>query len=67
MKNTGEMSTKGRILLTLEDMIADFLYYDRKEDEELPRGAIEKAIRDGEITIDDIVEKVKYALEQGLA
>ena len=44
------------ILLTAEDLMADFLYYERKEDEDLPRGAIEAAIEAGEITIAEIVQ-----------
>lgn len=36
--------------------MAGFLYYGRKEDEDLPRGAIEAAIAAGEITIAEIVQ-----------
>ncbi|MEE9374509.1 MAG: hypothetical protein V3V00_15750 [Saprospiraceae bacterium] len=53
---------KEKILKTVSDLVADFLYYDRKEDEELPKGSIEKAIHDGEITIDEIVERFKSEL-----
>jgi hypothetical protein len=44
-----------RILATVSDLVGAFLYYDRKEDEDLPRGEIEQAIAAGEITIADIV------------
>lgn len=50
------------ILDTLEDLVADFLYYDRKEDENLPQGAIEKAIIQKQITVDEIVEFFKVTL-----
>jgi hypothetical protein len=52
---------------TVTDLVSDFLYYARKEDEELPRGAIEKAIRTGTINTDEIVELLKSELLKGLA
>lgn len=45
------------ILGVVSDLVADFMYYDRKEDDCLPRGAIEKAIEVGAITEDEIIEK----------
>jgi len=51
----------------ITDLISDFLYYDRKEDDDLPCGAIEKAIKDGEITIDDICNMFRKEIEEGLA
>ena len=47
----------------ITDLVSSFLYYDRKEDEDLPRGVIEKMIEDGEISIDYIVNKFKKDLE----
>ena len=58
------MTKKEHILNNMEDLISNFLYYDRKEDEELPRGFIEDAIFNGEITIEDIVEK--FLKERGI-
>jgi hypothetical protein len=43
------MSRRDIILATVRDLAADFLYYDRKEDEELPVGAIEEAVVNREI------------------
>ncbi len=48
---------KDLILRTVDDLAGMFLYYDRKEDESLPRGVIERAIEDGIITKDEIVAK----------
>ena len=48
---------KDVILGVVGDLVADFMYYDRKEDDCLPRGAIEKAIEVGAITEDEIIEK----------
>lgn len=50
------------IKMTIIDSVQDFVYYDRKDDEDLPRGAIEQAIDSGEITIDDIVNQFKESL-----
>lgn len=57
---------KELILGTVSDLALDFLYYDRKEDEELPRGAIEQAIDDGELTVEDIVRQFRTKLIEGL-
>ena len=61
------MGDKHKIILSrVEDLISDFLYYDRKEDEELQRGEIELAIKSGLITRDDIVSEFKRQLDRGL-
>jgi len=44
------------ILDTVSDAATDFMYYDRKEDEELPGGAIEQAVKDGIITYEEIAD-----------
>jgi len=58
---TGEllMTRREQIQATVSDLVAKFLYYDRKEDEDLPRGAIEEAIKAGEITEQEIVTQLK--------
>ncbi len=43
------------ILGAASDLAADFMYYDRKEDEDLPRGEIEEAIKTGEVGEKEIV------------
>jgi hypothetical protein len=50
------------ILDTVSDLVADFLYYGRKEDELLPRGVIEAAVTSGQITVDEIVEHFRAEL-----
>tara|TARA_B110000046_G_scaffold172374_1_gene194091 strand:+ start:1779 stop:1961 length:183 start_codon:yes stop_codon:yes gene_type:complete len=52
---------------TIEDLVSDFLYYDRKEDEDLPRGAIQKAVKDGLITKEQIIKKFAESLNEGLS
>ena len=63
-KNT---QMKQMILKTIEDSVTNLLYYGRKEDEELPIGAIERLIEDGDITIDEMVAEFKKSLEFQLA
>jgi hypothetical protein len=51
------MKTRREIILSVvEDLVADFMFYDRKEDADLPRGAIEEAVEAGEVTYDEIIE-----------
>lgn len=61
------VKTKQLILATINDLIADFLYYDRKEDEELPIGAINEAVRADVISIGEIVDHFRSELHKGLA
>lgn len=49
---------------TIDDLVGSFLYYDRKEDEELPRGEIEAAVKAGEITVDEIVERFRKGVQE---
>lgn len=58
---------KAKILGTVSDLVADLMYYDRKEDEELPPGRIEKAIVYQHITVDDIVDQFRQDLLEALA
>lgn len=55
-------SRRDRILLTVDDLVGAFLYYDRKDDEDLPRGQIEDAIATGEVTIQEIVARFQRGL-----
>lgn len=50
----------------IKDLISSLLYYDRQEDEYLPKGAIEEAIEKNEITVQDIVDKFETELKKGL-
>ena len=43
------------IIDRLTDGIANLMYYDRKEDEDLPMGAIEEAVREREITFEEMI------------
>lgn len=52
------------ILDTISDLCSNFLYYDRKEDEQLSREQLNDAVRFGEITIDEMVEEFRSNLER---
>lgn len=54
------------ILGNIDDLIADYLYYDRKEDEDLPRGVIEKAVEDKIITIEEMVARFESTLRDNI-
>jgi hypothetical protein len=57
---------KQLILNNIQDLVTDFLWYDRKEDDDLPPEAIEDAIKEGTITIDEMVEEFKKHLTNSL-
>ena len=48
----------------VEDLVAKFMYYDRKEDEQLPAGQIEDAIKEGETSVAEIVSVFEKALRK---
>ncbi len=56
------MSRRQRILDTASGLVSKFMYYDRKEDEDLPRGAIQAAVKAGEITADEIVDRISVLI-----
>jgi hypothetical protein len=56
------MDTKNVIMDAVEDLVADFLYYDRKEDEDLKLGDIELAIKECVVSVDEITDKFKNIL-----
>ena len=57
---------KDTILGTVEDLVSNFLYYDRKGDEDLPIGAIEDAVKRGVVSIEDIVAQFGASLIESL-
>lgn len=53
---------KEYILLSVSDLVTSFTYYDRKEDEDLSVDQLNNAVKSGEVTIDEIVEKFRDEL-----
>ena len=56
---------KKLILKTIVDLVSDFIYHDRKEDEELPQGAIENAVEHGVITHTEMMAKFYEEIRNG--
>lgn len=54
-----------RILNEVAHIVGLLLYYDRKEDDDLPLGDIEEAIKNGEITIEEMVALFAVELRKG--
>lgn len=61
------MDRKEMILSTISSLVYDLLGYDREEDLDLPIGAIETAIEECEISIDEIVTKFSESLRAQLS
>lgn len=57
------MGMKEKILSTISDLCSDFLFYDRKEDESLSVKQLNRAVKSGEITIDEMVAEFRKHLE----
>jgi len=55
------------IFATIENLISDFLYYERKEDDSLGIDDIEVAIREKVITVEEIIECFTEHLEHNLS
>lgn len=53
-------------LACIEDGVSDLLYYDRKEDEDLPRDAIEGLVAEGILSVDEMVDHFRKHLIKGL-
>lgn len=51
------------ILDTISDLCSNFLYYDRKEDEDLSMDQLNDAVNTGVITIDEMVAQFRKKLE----
>ncbi len=60
------MILKNYILATVQDLCANFLYYDRKEDDDLSAEDLEDAVKNGIVTIDEMVEEFRNQLEKHL-
>lgn len=58
------MSKKKELILGAVGVAAQkFMYYDRKEDEDLPLNVIEKAVKNKKITVEEIVTHFQNCIE----
>jgi len=55
---------RDQVFNTIKDLVSDFLYYDRKEDDLLPVGRIEELVKTQQLSVDDIVNKFREQLEK---
>ncbi len=53
---------KQLILNAIEDLCSNFVFYDRKEDEDLSVEKLNKAVEDRIITVDEMVEHFEDCL-----
>lgn len=61
------MSNRKKLILdTVEDLVINFVGYDRRDDEDLPKNSINEAIDYGEITVNEIADKFRIALKMEL-
>ena len=58
---------KKYLLGVVGDAVLDFMVYDRKDDEELPRGVIEDAVSRGVLSLDDLVQAFRTHMEEHLS
>jgi hypothetical protein len=59
-----EVPDAGDVLATVDDLVLDFMYYDRKGAEVLPLGTIEKLLEEGAITVDEIANRFRAELKR---
>ena len=57
---------KDYILGLVEDKVADFMYYDCKNNEDCPVGSIEATIEAGIVTVDELVAQFRKTIEENL-
>jgi hypothetical protein len=60
------MPDRKDILEVVDEAVEDFVLFDRREDDVIGVNAIEDAIYDGKISIDDIVERFADRLRESI-
>jgi lipoate-protein ligase A len=65
-KRKAGVADKDTVLAVLDDMVASFLIHDRENDDDLPRGEIERLVECEDLTIDEMVDRFREALEEHL-
>lgn len=55
---------KERVFTTIDDLVSALLYYDRKEDEDLPRGVIEDLVGHGKLTVAEMTKRFEDKLRE---
>ena len=55
---------KSHALNVVSDLVADYLYYNRKEDEDLSCAEMDQLIDSGDLTADEIIERFSIELRK---
>lgn len=55
---------KQKIKNVISDIVSKFVYYDRKEDEDLSMNDLDEAVKNGVITVDEMVAEFRTHLEE---
>lgn len=58
-----DITARQDILDAISDIVSDFVYYDRKDDDSLSSEELRTAVNRGEITIDEMVNEFRRHLE----
>ena len=66
MSNNDNTARRETVFNTIDDLVINLTFYDRKEDEDLPLGVIEEMVKAGEVTIDEMVERFRQQLTENL-
>lgn len=61
-----ERATPSYVMDVISDMVSDFLYYNRKEDDILERGMIEDMVKRGDLTIEQMVSEFEKLLRKAI-
>ncbi|MDD3051923.1 MAG: hypothetical protein PHR06_12380 [Candidatus Cloacimonetes bacterium] len=59
-------TSKNKILQRVDELVIDFLEFNRQYDDDIKKGDIEKAILYGEITIEEILSRFEMVLKNSL-
>jgi len=57
---------KSHALEIIEDLVSDYLYYNRKEDEDLSRKDMEQLITSGDLTAGELVDRFRTEIVEGI-
>jgi hypothetical protein len=58
--------SKQEVFATIDTLVSNFLYYDRKEDDDLPIGRIQRLVKEGVLTIDEMVDEFRDHLRDSI-
>lgn len=63
---SGDKDALRQLMNVWADLMLNVLYYDRKEDDELPQGKTEELISRGFVSVNELMELVRTDLEKAV-